>query len=75
MLTHGSAKSSYDIIKFSMGGVLKQERQEDKRKRFLTFLKQIKTWQLFLSLLPLLFLSATFLRFDHLKMMDLKTKV
>jgi len=56
-----------------MGGVLKQERQEDKRKRFLTFLKQIKTWQLFLSLLPLLFLSATFLRFDHLKMIDLKS--
>ncbi|MBQ3309983.1 hypothetical protein IJG73_00880 [Candidatus Saccharibacteria bacterium] len=43
--------------------------------RLLALVKQIKTWQLFLVLLPLLFVTATLLRFDHLKMTDLKNAV
>ncbi len=38
-------------------------------------LKNVKTWQLGLILIPLLFIAATLLRFDHLKMQELKTKV
>jgi len=41
----------------------------------LQFVKNIKTWQLILILIPLLFLTATFLRFDHLKMNELKEAV
>lgn len=65
----------------NMGGLfakynrrLKKERREG-RHRFSETLKQVKTWQLFLALIPLLFLSATFLRFDHLKMNELKNSV
>lgn len=36
---------------------------------------KIKTWQLILILIPLAFISATLLRFDHLKMLDLKNAV
>ena len=50
-----------------MGGFIKKEHQEEKRRLSQLF-KQIKTWQLLLALIPLLFLTATFLRFDHLKM-------
>ena len=57
-----------------MGGFIKKEHQEEKRRLSQLF-KQIKTWQLLLALIPLLFLTATFLRFDHLKMYDLKNKV
>lgn len=35
----------------------------------------VKTWQLALILIPLLFISATLLRFDHLKMLELKNAV
>lgn len=38
-------------------------------------LQSIKTWQLVLILIPLLFIGATFLRFDHLTMQELKSKV
>ena len=62
-----------------MGGFWKKRIKEDTKERrskhFLTFLKSIRTWQLILILIPLLFMSATFLRFDHLKMNDLKTAV
>ena len=57
-----------------MGGFIKKEHQEEKRRLSQLF-KQIKTWQLLLALIPLLFLTATLLRFDHLKMLDLKNKV
>ena len=57
-----------------MGGFIKKEHQEEKH-RFSQLFKQIKTWQLLLTLIPLLFLTATFLRFDHLKMHELKAKV
>ena len=43
--------------------------------RLLNIIKNIRTWQLILVLLPLLFVAATLLRFDHLKMMDLKNAV
>lgn len=44
-------------------------------KKFLKKLGMVKTWQLILILIPLLFITATFLRFDHLKMVELKEKV
>ena len=43
--------------------------------RLLGIIKSIKTWQLILILLPLLFVAATLLRFDHLKMLDLRAAV
>ncbi|MBQ9029329.1 hypothetical protein IJ114_01000 [Candidatus Saccharibacteria bacterium] len=36
---------------------------------------KIKTWQLVLIFIPLAFISATLLRYDHLKMNDLKNAV
>jgi len=39
------------------------------------FFKNVKTWQLCLVLLPLLFITATLLRFDHLAMLDLRAAV
>ena len=36
---------------------------------------KIKTWQLLLMLIPLLFLDATLLRIDHVRMTDLRDKV
>lgn len=41
-----------------------------KRKKF-----QLHTWQLILILLPLLFIAATLLRFDHIKMTELRAAV
>ena len=53
-----------------MGGINKFE-----VKKHLKALKQIKTWQLIIILFLLLFISATLLRFDHIKMTDLKAEV
>ena len=39
------------------------------------FLGSLKAWQLALILIPLLFITATLLRFDHLKMLDLRAAV
>ena len=36
---------------------------------------KVKTWQLFLILLPLLFVDATLLRIDHIKMTELRSAV
>ena len=44
-------------------------------KKQRSFLKSIKTWQLILILIPLLFIEATLLRFDHIKMTELKSAV
>ena len=41
-----------------------------KKKKF-----QVKTWHLCLILIPLLFLAATLLRIDHLKMVELRDAV
>lgn len=73
------APKSYGIIETSMGGFWKKRVKEDTAEKrtnhFLTFIKSIRTWHLILILIPLLFMSATFLRFDHLKMNELKTAV
>ena len=58
-----------------MGGVFGKKEHQEEKQHLSQLFKQIKTWQLFLALIPLFFLTATFLRFDHLKMNDLKTKV
>ena len=62
-----------------MGGkwkeLIKRETKEERSKRFLNFLKSIRAWHLILVLIPLLFLTATLLRFDHLRMNELKTAV
>lgn len=44
-------------------------------KKWLKKVANIKTWQLVLVLIPLSFLAATFLRFDHIKMTELKDAV
>ena len=54
---------------------IKNETKEQRSDHFLQFIKSIRTWHLVLVLIPLLFITATLLRFDHLKMNDLKTAV
>lgn len=44
-------------------------------KKYLRKVKGIKTWQLALLLIPLAFLAATLLRFNHLKMVEYKKAV
>ncbi|MBQ3325660.1 hypothetical protein IJG79_00705 [Candidatus Saccharibacteria bacterium] len=44
-------------------------------KRTLRKLKRVKTWQLILILIPLLFIEATIMRFDHIQMTELKKDV
>lgn len=53
-----------------MGGIKKND-----IKRSLKKLRQVKTWQLVLILIPLLFIEATIMRFDHIHMTDLKKEV
>ncbi len=53
-----------------MGGIKKNDIKKTLRK-----LKQVKTWQLLLILVPLLFIEATLLRFDHVKMTVIKKEV
>ena len=43
------------------------------KKKFHRF--KVKTWQLVLILIPICFITATLLRFDHIKMNDLKNAV
>lgn len=38
-------------------------------------IKGVKTWQLILVLIPLIFVAATLMRFDHLKMLSLREEV
>lgn len=45
------------------------------KKRGRIKLHKIKTWQLLIVLLPLLFLDATLMRFDHIKMAELREEV
>lgn len=44
-------------------------------KQALARLKRIRLWQLLLILIPLLFVAATLLRLDHLKMVELRDAV
>ena len=57
-----------------MGGTSKKNAKYHVR-RALKKVRGIKTWQLFLILIPLLFIAATFLRFDHIKMVELRSAV
>ncbi len=54
-----------------MGGKTKNHIKKTLRTR----LKAVRTWQLVLVLIPLLFVAATLLRADHLKMTDLRSAV
>lgn len=62
-----------------MGGFwekrVKEDTAEKRSNHFLNFIKSIRAWHLFLVLIPVLFMTATFYRFDHLKMNELKTAV
>ena len=44
-------------------------------KRFIQKVKLLNTWQLILLLIPLFFIIATALRFDHIKMTELRSAV
>ena len=44
-------------------------------KQFLHRISKVRTWQFILVLIPLLFLTVTFFRFDHLHMDDLRHAV
>lgn len=54
-----------------MGGKKSNHIREFLRKSF----KSVRTWQLFLVFIPLVFFTATLLRFDHLKMVELRAAV
>lgn len=54
-----------------MGGKKSNRVREFLKKRF----KAVRTWQLIVVLIPLLFFTATLLRLDHLKMAELRTAV
>lgn len=45
------------------------------KKFFYNMRRKVHTWQLCLVLVPLLFLTATFLRLDHIKMTELRDAV
>lgn len=53
-----------------MGGLTKNQVKQALKSIF-----RVKSWKLLLILLPLLFLTATLLRLDHIGMVDLRTKV
>lgn len=44
-------------------------------KKTLHCVRNLRTWQYILILIPLLFLTATFLRIDHIRMTELKSAV
>lgn len=54
-----------------MGGKTTNRIREFLKKRF----KAVRTWQLVVILIPLLFFTATLLRLDHLKMVELRAAV
>ena len=54
-----------------MGGVSKKK----KSKKTLLKIFHVNTWKLLLVLILLVFLSATLLRFDHIKMTELREAV
>lgn len=53
-----------------MGGPAK-----NRIRKILSSAKAVRTWQLVLVLIPLIFFAATLLRFDHLKMVSLRSAV
>lgn len=53
-----------------MGG-----KKTNRLRRVLGSFKAVRVWQLVLILIPLMFLTATLLRFDHLRMIELRDNV
>lgn len=53
-----------------MGG-----KKSNRLRRVLGSFKAVRVWQLVLILIPLMFLTATLLRFDHLRMVELRSAV
>lgn len=53
-----------------MGG-----KKSNRLRQVLGSFKAVRVWQLILILIPLLFLTATLLRFDHLRMVELRSAV
>lgn len=53
-----------------MGG-----KKSNKIRQFLRKFKSVRTWQLLVVLIPLAFLAATLLRFEHLRMTELRAAV
>ena len=53
-----------------MGG-----KKSNKIREFLRKFKTVRTWQLAVVLVPLAFLAATLLRFEHLRMTELRAAV
>lgn len=58
-----------------MGGKISKNKRVFQLKKVLKGLAQVRTWQLILVLIPLLFIYATLLRFDNLKMVELRQTV
>ena len=54
-----------------MGGKKTNRIRDFLKRRF----KSVQTWQLIVILIPLLFFTATLLRLDHLKMVELRSAV
>lgn len=55
--------------------LIKKGGMEDKKKKKIRKILHLYTWQIFLILIPMLFLDATLLRTDHLKMVELRDAV
>lgn len=62
--------AKYVIISISMGG-----KKSNRVRRLLGKFTAVRNWQLLLILIPLLFLTATLLRFDHIRMTELRAAV
>lgn len=58
-----------------MGGNKSHKLTKHNAKQFLRRISAVKTWQFILILIPLLFITATVFRFDHLHMDDLRHAV
>ncbi|MBQ8984923.1 hypothetical protein IJ098_03680 [Candidatus Saccharibacteria bacterium] len=58
-----------------MGGKSSHKLTKYSAKQFLRRISAVKTWQFILVLIPLIFITATLFRFDHLRMNDLLDNV
>lgn len=64
------SRGGCDIIVEEMGG-----KARSGIRKVLKSFKAVQTWQLVLVLIPLIFFTATLLRFNHLKMVELRAAV
>lgn len=60
----------YAIMVITMGG-----KKTNRIRRLLQNFRAVQNWQLLLILIPLLFVTATLLRLDHLRMAELRSAV